>query len=78
MSTRRRRSSAEVAPEVKEEVTPVVEETPAVEITEDVYMSKYDKISEEKFAELEARIAKLEEFEKQAKNIKGWFPTKWN
>lgn len=78
MSTRRRRSSAEVAPVVQEESTPVVEETPAVEITEDVYMSKYDKISEEKFAELEARIAKLEEFEKQAKNIKGWFPTKWN
>ena len=78
MSTRRRRSSAEVAPEVKEEVTPVVEETPAVEITEDVYMSKYDKISEEKFAELEARLERLEEFEKQAKSIKGWFPTKWN
>ena len=78
MSTRRRRSSAEVAPVVQEESTPVVEETPAVEITEDVYMSKYDKISEEKFAELEARIAKLEEFERQAKNIKGWFPTKWN
>ena len=78
MSTRRRRSSAEVAPVVQEESAPVVEETPAVEITEDVYMSKYDKISEEKFAELEARIAKLEEFERQAKNIKGWFPTKWN
>ena len=70
MATRRRRSSAEVAPVVQEE-------TPAVEITEDVYMSKYDKISEEKFAELEARIAKLEEFEKQAKGIKGWFPAKW-
>ena len=55
MATRRRRSSAEVAPVVQEE-------TPAVEITEDVYLSKYDKISEEKFAELEARIAKLEEF----------------
>jgi len=78
MSTRRRRSSAEVAPVVQEESTPVVEETPAVEITEDVYMSKYDKISEEKFAELEARLERLEEFEKQAKSIKGWFPTKWN
>ena len=78
MSTRRRRSSAEVAPVVQEEASPVVEETPTVEVTEDVYMSKYDKISEEKFAELEARIAKLEEFERQAKNIKGWFPTKWN
>lgn len=50
---------------------------PAVEISDEVYMSKYDKISEEKFAELEARIAKLEEFEKQAKSIKGWFPQKW-
>ena len=41
-------------------------------------MSKYDKISEEKFAELEARIEKLEKFETQAKQIKGWFPQKWS
>ena len=36
----------------------------SVEVTEvtsdEVYMSKYDKISEEKFAELEKRIADLE------------------
>ncbi|AOV60317.1 hypothetical protein S820908_170 [Synechococcus phage S-CAM9] len=57
---------------------PLVSTEPAVEISDDVYMSKYDKISEEKFAELEARIAKLEEFETQAKKIKGWFPQKWN
>lgn len=51
----------------------------SVDITpEDVYMSKYDKISEEKFAELEARIEKLEKFEAQAKQIKGWFPQKWS
>jgi len=66
----RKRSSAEVAPKA-------VEETPAVEVTEDVYLSKYDKISEEKFADLEARLARLEEFERQAKSIKGWFPAKW-
>ena len=71
MATRRRKTSAEVAPEA------VAEETPAVEVTEDVYLSKYDKISEEKFAEIEARLAKLEEFERQAKGIKGWFPAKW-
>ena len=78
MATRRRRSSAEVAPETTPVVTETVEEIPTVEVTEDVYMSKYDKISEEKFAELEARLEKLEEFERQAKSIKGWFPTKWN
>jgi hypothetical protein len=51
----------------------------SVEITSDeVYMSKYDKLSEERFAELEERIAKLELFEAQAKQIKGWFPQKWN
>ena len=51
----------------------------SVEITnEDVYMSKYDKLSEEKFAELEERIARLEQFEAQAKQIKGWFPQKWD
>ena len=68
----------------------------SVEVTEDVYMSKYDKISEEKFKELEERIAaleeiaspgaedaitarlqRLEEFERKAKSIKGWFPAKW-
>lgn len=50
----------------------------SVEITsDDVYMSKYDKLSEEKFAELEERIARLEKFEAQAKQIKGWFPQKW-
>ena len=70
MATRRRRSSSEVAHET-------VEETPTVEVTEDVYLSKYDKISEEKFADLEARLARLEEFERQAKSIKGWFPAKW-
>ena len=70
MATRRRRSSSEVAPET-------VEETPTVEVTEDVYLSKYDKISEEKFADLEERLARLEEFERQAKSIKGWFPAKW-
>lgn len=59
----------------KKSTTETVEIT---EVTEDVYMSKYDKISEEKFAELEARLEKLEEFERQAKSIKGWFPTKWN
>ncbi|AXN58469.1 glycosyltransferase [Synechococcus virus S-PRM1] len=57
---------------------PSVSAEPAVEISDDVYMSKYDKISEEKFAELEARIAKLEAFEAQAKQIKGWFPQKWS
>lgn len=57
---------------------PSVSAEPAVEISDDVYMSKYDKISEEKFAELEARIAKLEAFEAQAKQIKGWFPRKWS
>lgn len=51
----------------------------SVEITnEEVYMSKYDKLSEEKFAELEERIARLEKFEAQAKQIKGWFPQKWS
>ncbi|WLW37956.1 hypothetical protein [Synechococcus phage S-8S56] len=51
----------------------------SVEITnEDVYMSKYDKLSEEKFAELEERIARLEKFEAQAKQLKGWWPQKWN
>ena len=68
----------------------------SVEVTEDVYMSKYDKISEEKFKELEdritalesiaspgaedaitARLRRLEEFERKAKSIKGWFPAKW-
>ena len=50
----------------------------SVEITnEEVYMSKYDKLSEEKFAELEERIAKLEKFEAQAKQLKGWWPQKW-
>ena len=50
----------------------------SVEITnEDVYMSKYDKLSEEKFAELEERIARLEKFEVQAKQLKGWWPQKW-
>ena len=78
MATRRRRSSAEVAPEAAPVVTETAEETPTVEVTEDVYMSKYDKISEEKFAELEARLERLEEFERQAKSIKGWFPAKWN
>jgi G3E family GTPase len=57
---------------------PSVSAEAAVEISDDVYMSKYDKISEEKFAELEARIAKLEAFEAQAKQIKGWFPQKWS
>ena len=70
MATRRRRSSSEIAPEA-------VEETPTVEVTEDVYLSKYDKISEEKFADLEERLARLEEFERKAKSIKGWFPAKW-
>ena len=70
MATRRKRSSSEVAPEA-------VEETPTVEVTEDVYLSKYDKISEEKFADLEERLARLEEFERKAKSIKGWFPAKW-
>ena len=51
----------------------------SVEITnEDVYMSKYDKLSEEKFAELDERIARLEKFEAQAKQLKGWWPQKWN
>jgi hypothetical protein len=51
----------------------------SVEITPDeVYMSKYDKLSEERFAELEERIARLEKFEAQAKQIKGWFPQKWD
>ena len=66
----RKRSSAEVAPKV-------VEENSTVEVTEDVYLSKYDKISEEKFADLEARLERLEEFERKAKSIKGWFPAKW-